>query len=67
VSGTIPNVNAEAIAKGASDAVWDFIRDRDISTMNAIEDGAEKAIRRWLNDHTSELIIAIAQAAKDSL
>ena len=54
----------EAVQEGVSSAFWDFIRDRDLSTLGAIEDGCGAAFARWLEAHTAELVEAIAGGAR---
>lgn len=36
----------DAIRQGASEAVWDMLRDRDVSFFNAIEEGVAQAVAR---------------------
>lgn len=55
----------EATMLGVRNA-WDFwLSDRPISTWQCMVDGVEAAFKAWLNEHTLELIEAIADRAAD--
>lgn len=48
------------ITKGVADS-WDFwLSQHDYSVPDRIEDAVKSAFSRWLDDHTAELIAAIA-------
>jgi hypothetical protein len=53
-----------SVSKGVSDA-WDFwLSQHDISVPEIIELAVNQAVAAWFDDHTDELIEAIAKHAR---
>jgi hypothetical protein len=52
-----------AIEKGVGEAFWAFIDlTRDISTLDAVKDGTESAVFRFLTENRAEIIEAIGES-----
>jgi hypothetical protein len=58
----------DALQTGTGQAFYDWIaRERDVSTLYAIQDGVKNALEAWLDVHTDQIIEAIVQNASERL
>ncbi|MFF0015209.1 hypothetical protein [Streptomyces sp. NPDC005374] len=54
-------VTHAAITKGAEEALGDWLMIHDYSSHYDLQDGVERAVSGWLQEHTKDLIKAIAE------
>ncbi len=63
---TVPRtrLNQQALAEGASDAVYSWLAEHPISAQEPFFDAVDKAVTRWLESNGDEIVAAIAHSAE---
>jgi hypothetical protein len=53
-------MKAASVKDGVSEAMWDWLTDRCITTANCIAEGVKQAFGQWLDNNTDAIVEAIA-------
>lgn len=53
---------AKDVVEGVAEAWAGWLCGHDVTTVDAIEDGIERAVKKWMDTHHFEIVEAIAEA-----